>query len=151
MPCASASTSHTESINVQHTAAEDTWSRTRQFLLATPARHIPTCSLLPQEATALAPFRTEVGVLTVGVIPALGVIPAVGSAAGPSTKTRISISRVVGEQLLSQQLPQVPDPDPERPEEIIAPEGECRRVGGKSKNRLLLTEGNISFYYRNYK
>lgn len=94
--------------------------------------------------TDVCPFQNKPGA------PAAAVVPVKVSAAGPSTQAQISNSRVAGNQL-PQTSSQTPAPGPaEKNPGGKTVQGEHRKIGVKNKDRLLLTEGNISFYYRNY-
>lgn len=140
---ANASISHTGLTNVQHTAVEATWSRTRQYWLATPAHHTQTCGFLLVTTTIdVCPFQSRPRAS------AAAEVPVKESAAGPSTQARIFNSRVAGNQLpqTSSRTPAL-GPVEQNPRETTV-QDEHRKIG--AKNRLLLTEGNISVYYRNY-
>lgn len=81
----------------------------------------------------------------------MATVPMGESTAGPSTQVHNSTSQVAGDQSpqTSSRAP-APETVEQTPRQKRVRDGEHQKIGGKSKIRFPLTEGNISFYYRNY-
>ncbi|KAL0631673.1 hypothetical protein Q9L58_009465 [Maublancomyces gigas] len=91
---------------------------------------------LAVRAVAFGPFQSR---------PEASAVATVTVEATPSIPTQISTSQVAGNQ-----SPHTAPKPVEQLKQKTAQDDKRRKVEGKSKNRFPLTEGNISFYYRNY-